>query len=244
MEIMQPVTKKHTIHRNITRSGILPSTISLSIREPGPALSHFAAFLMLLIGFGPLTMRASLFGSSITLFSMVIFLLACCLLYAASTTYHTVVLDKNKTNIFRKIDHSMISVMIAGSYTPVCLSVLADTRGYILLTAIWAMAIAGILIKLFWISCPHIFSSALYLLMGWLCVFTIAPLWTLLPREAFFWLVSGGILYTVGAVIYAMKLKSFNEKHLYFNSHTIFHLFIMAGTLCHYILMFRFISLI
>ncbi|SKC04427.1 hemolysin III [Lachnospiraceae bacterium] len=244
MEAMQRTTRKHSHRGNVTKFGILPSTISLSIREPGPAISHFAAFLMLLMGFGPLVMRASLFGSPITLFSMVIFLLSSSLLYAASTTYHTVVLGRKETDIFRKIDHGMISVMIAGSYTPVCLTVLKDSHGYALLAAIWALAVAGILIKLFWISCPHIFSSALYLLMGWLCVFTIVPLWHLLPREAFFWLVSGGILYTAGAVIYSLKLRRFNEVHLYFDSHTIFHLFIMAGTLCHYIMMFRFISLL
>ncbi len=240
MEGMQRI--KQSPRGNVTKFGILPSTVSLSIREPGPAISHFSAFLLLLSGFGPLLMRASFSGSVITFLSMTVFLISSCLLYAASTTYHTVVLDKKKTDLFRKIDHSMISVMIAGSYTPVCLLVLPDSHGYELLIAIWSLAIAGILIKLFWISCPHIFSSALYLIMGWLCIFTIAPLHRLLSPMAFFWLVAGGIFYTVGAVVYALKLKSFNSRHLYFDSHTIFHLFIMAGTFCHYILMFNYIS--
>ena len=119
----------------------------------------------------------------------------------------------------------MISVLIAGTYTPVCLTALKGQTGYILLGAIWLLALAGIVLKLFFVSWPKWISSVLYVVMGWLC--------------AFLWLLFGGIAYTLGAVIYAFKLKAFNEKHIYFGSHEIFHIFIMLGTFCHYMLLYH-----
>ncbi len=225
--------------REATRYGVLPSTLSFQIREPGSALTHFFGLILLLTGTGPLMMRARLSGSGLTCFSMAVFLLTACLLYAASTLYHTVVLDRQKTNIFRKIDHSMISVMIGGSYTPFCLLVLKGRTGLVLLLMIWGLALLGMALKFLWITCPKWLSSALYLLMGWACLFCVRPLYLKLPSSAFLWLLSGGLAYSAGALIYAMKLRVFNEKHRCFGSHEIFHVFIMIGTFCHYMVMFR-----
>ena len=222
-----------------TRFGVLPETISIKIREPGSAITHFLGLILIWIGAGPLLQRAMEHGSITTTLSMFVFILSASLLYAASTLYHSVVMDLKKTLIFRKIDHTMISVLIAGTYTPVCLTALKGQTGYILLGAIWLLAPAGIVLKLFFVSWPKWISSVLYVVMGWLCAFALKPLFEVLPLSAFLWLLFGGIAYTLGAVIYAFKLKAFNEKHIYFGSHEIFHIFIMLGTFCHYMLLYN-----
>lgn len=221
-----------------TRYGTLPSTISLKIREPGSALTHFAALVLLTAGSGPLMIHAKESGSRLTMVGAAIFLMTSCLLYAASTCYHTVVLDERRTTIFRKMDHISIAIMIAGSYTPICLSFLKNVP---LLVAVWTLAVFSALLKLFWITCPKWLSSALYLLMGWLCVFSFKSLLLLLPAPAFGLLLAGGVAYSVGAVIYALHPKAFDEKHIYFGSHEIFHVFIMLGTFCHYELLLHYL---
>ena len=142
------------------------------------------------------------------------------------------------SQIFRKIDHSAIFVFIAGSYTPVCLLVLEPKLGIPMMIAIWSITIIGILIKFFWITCPKWFSSVIYIAMGWLCVFCMKPLVNEITPKAFFWLLSGGIIYTIGGVIYALKMPLFNAKHKVFGTHEIFHVFVMLGSMCHYIFMY------
>ena len=123
-------------NREKTRFGVLPGTISIQIREPGSAITHFVGLILVWIGAFPLMQRSIEHGSFITSLSMLVFIISTTLLYTASTLYHSVVLDLKKTMIFRKIDHTMISVLIAGTYTPVCLTALKGFTGYMLLTAI------------------------------------------------------------------------------------------------------------
>ena len=136
----------------------------------------------------------------------------------------------------------MIFVLIAGSYTPVCLIVLGGKEGVTMLTVVWSIAIAGMLIKAFWITCPKWFSSIIYIAMGWVCVLVYRELIHTLSVPAFCWLLAGGIIYTVGGIIYALKLPIFNAKHANFGSHEIFHLFVMAGSICHFIFMYRYVA--
>ena len=112
-------------NREKTRFGVLPGTISIQIREPGSAITHFVGLILVWIGAFPLMQRSIEHGSFITSLSMLVFIISTTLLYTASTLYHSVVLDLKKTMIFRKIDHTMISVLIAGTYTPVCLTALS-----------------------------------------------------------------------------------------------------------------------
>ena len=135
----------------------------------------------------------------------------------------------------------MISVFIAGSYTPLCLLVLPQEIGLPLLAIVWGLALAGILIKAFFVFCPKWVSSILYIGMGWTCVLAFTQLLNSLSPAAFGWLLAGGIIYTVGGVIYALKLPIFNSKHKYFGSHEIFHLFVMAGSACHFVVMYAFV---
>ena len=146
-----------------------------------------------------------------------------------------------KTRIIRKFDHMSIAVLIAGTYTPICLTALKGKTGYILLAAIWTLALFAIALKALWVTCPKWLSSSVYLLMGWLCVGAFPMILKALPTGAFLWLIAGGVLYSVGAVIYAKKFRLFDKNHIYFGSHEIFHCFIMAGTLCHYIVIYRYL---
>ena len=137
----------------------------------------------------------------------------------------------------------MIFVLIAGTYTPICLIALKSSVGIPLLIMAWSIAIVGILVKALWIGCPKWFSSLLYIAMGWACVIAFTPILNSLSKAAFGWLLAGGIIYTIGGIIYALKVPLFDAKHKNFGSHEIFHLFVMAGSFCHFILMYNFLSI-
>ena len=136
----------------------------------------------------------------------------------------------------------MIFVLIAGTYTPVCVIAIRGALGYGLLALIWGIALLGIIFKAFWVTCPKWVSSVLYIGMGWTCLLAFTQILNALPREAFYWLLAGGIIYTAGGIIYALKLPIFNGRHKYFGSHEIFHLFVMGGSICHFILMYKFLA--
>ena len=215
--------------------------MELKIKDPGSALTHFIAMLTAMVAATPLLIKAASAPGTMHLKALSVFIVSMILLYAASTVYHTFDISEHVNKILRKIDHMMISVLIAGSYTPICLLVLGGRTGLILLAIVWAFAIAGILIKAFWVFCPKWVSSVLYIGMGWTCVLAFTQLLNSLSPAAFGWLLAGGIIYTVGGVIYALKLPIFNNKHKYFGSHEIFHLFVMAGSACHFVVMYAFV---
>ena len=213
--------------------------MQLTIREPGSAITHFIACLMAAIAASPLIAKAN---GGITTVSLAIFAASMILLYGASTLYHSVNVTGKVLQVFRKIDHMMIFVLIAGSYTPVCLVILDSSKGYSLLVLVWAVAVVGMLVNALWITCPKWFSSIIYIAMGWLCLLVFSTLWSTLSHEAFGWLLAGGIIYTIGGIIYALKLPVFNSLHKYFGSHEIFHLFVMGGSVCHFIFMYCFVA--
>lgn len=216
--------------------------MQITIREPGSAITHFIAMMMAIFAAVPLLIKAGVTSGGSNFIAMCIFMGSMILLYGASATYHSVDLSGNRLRIFRKIDHMMIFVLIAGSYTPVCLIVLGGKLGYTLLTVVWGIALTGMLIKAFWITCPKWFSSVIYIAMGWVCLFVFGTLFNTLPHAAFLWLLAGGIIYTVGGVIYALKLPIFNSKHKSFGSHEVFHLFVMGGSICHFIFMYLYVA--
>lgn len=208
------------------------------IKDPGSAITHFIGMLMAVFAALPLLLRAWSHHEPVYVFSMAVFILSMILLYAASTVYHTFDISAHVNRILRKIDHMMIFVLIAGSYTPVCLLVLKGRLGITLCALVWGIALVGIAVKAFWITCPKWFSSVLYIGMGWTCVLAFTQLINSLSRTEFAWLLAGGIIYTIGGVIYALKLPLFNSRHKEFGSHEIFHLFVMGGSICHFIVMY------
>ena len=197
--------------------------------------------LMAIFAAVPLLIKAAHEPSRIYVVSIAVYAASLILLYAASTTYHTFNRSEKINTLLKKVDHMMISVLIAGSYTPICLLVLGGRTGIFLLCIVWGIAIAGILIKAFWVYCPRWVSSVLYIGMGWTCVLAFTQILNSMSPAAFGWLLAGGIIYTVGGVIYALKLPIFNSRHKYFGSHEIFHLFVMGGSACHFVVMYVFV---
>ena len=216
--------------------------MQITIREPGSAITHFIAMMMAVFATVPLLVKAGIQSGWENFLAMAIFMGSMILLYGASATYHSVDLTGRSLRVLRKLDHMMIFVLIAGSYTPVCLIVLGGKLGYTLLALVWGIAAVGMLVKACWITCPKWFSSVIYIAMGWVCVLVFGPLLKTLSAPAFLWLLAGGIIYTVGGVIYALKLPLFNAKHKFFGSHEVFHLFVMGGSICHFIFMYLYVA--
>lgn len=211
------------------------------IKDPGSAITHFIGMLMAIFAAVPLLIKAAHEPGRIYVISLAIYAVSLILLYAASTTYHTFDLSEKINTLLKKIDHMMIFVLIAGSYTPICLLVLKGRTGLVLLSLVWGIAIVGILIKAFWVFCPKWVSSVLYIGMGWTCVLAFTQILNSMSTAAFGWLLAGGIIYTIGGVIYALKLPIFNSRHKNFGSHEIFHLFVMGGSACHFVVMYAYL---
>ena len=216
--------------------------MNITIREPGSALTHFIAMLLALCAAVPLLVRAAVHSGVKSLTAMTVFMISMVLLYAASTIYHSVNCSGRVLRIFRKMDHMMIFVLIAGSYTPICLIALKGHTGKLLCILVWSVALVGIIVKACWITCPKWFSSVIYIGMGWLCVLAFSQIFHALSKPAFGWLLAGGIIYTIGGIIYALKVPIFNAKHKNFGSHEIFHLFVMGGSICHFIFMYLYVA--
>lgn len=212
------------------------------IKEPGSAITHFIAMVMAAASTAPLIIRAKQSTGKSGVAAVVIFMVSMMLLYGASTAYHGFDISSKANKVLKKIDHSMISVLIAGTYTPLCIIGLGDRLGYILLAAVWSVAALGITFKICWVTCPKWISSVMYLVMGWLCMLVAPSFIQNAGKHAFGWLLTGGLFYTVGAVIYALKLPQFNEKHKDFGTHEIFHLFCMAGSFCHYMMVYLYLA--
>ena len=175
--------------------------MKLKLKDPGSAITHGIALLLAIAGAMPLLFKAARNTDTLHIAALSIFILTMILLYAASTIYHSVDSTEKVNRRLRKMDHMMIFVMIAGSYTPVCLIALHNKTGYVLCALVWAVAILGIILKGFWIGCPKWVSSVLYIGMGWLCVLAFVPIFHSLPRAGFGWLLAGGIIYTIGGII-------------------------------------------
>lgn len=228
-------TTKNTMENN------LKTLIIKYIKDPGSAITHFIGMVMAIPAAIPLLIKAARQSDPLYIVAMGVYALSLILLYTASTAYHIFDRSERINTILKKIDHMMISVLIAGSYTPICLLVLEKKTGLVLLGIVWGIALIGILIKAFWVYCPKWVSSVLYIGMGWTCVLAFGQIFHAMSPAGFGWLLAGGIIYTVGGIIYALKLSVFNNRHKYFGSHEIFHLFVMGGSLCHYIVMYAYI---
>lgn len=202
----------------------------------GIALGVVATVLLLIRaagrGMGPWAASAfSIYGASMIA------------LYTASTLYHCLRTGVKGRLALRKLDHCSIYLLIAGTYTPLCLLPLrqAGGWGWSLFGVIWGLALAGIVMTLFWVNSPRWVTSGIYLFMGWLAVIALYPLWRVLGGEGLFWLLLGGVLYTIGGVLYALKWPGRDNPH--FGCHEIFHVFILLGSVAHFVLMYHVVAL-
>lgn len=206
------------------------------IREPVSCLTHLAgAFIALALTAG-LLVKSVPYGS-VYIISFAIFGTSMILLYMASAVYHMLRVGEKTLRILRRIDHTMIFVLIAGTYTPVCLLPLRGAWGISILSVIWSLALIGVFMKVFWLQAPRWLSTAIYILMGWLVVVAFYPLWHSVSGLAFALLCLGGVSYTLGALIYAMKWPDPYPNR--FGFHEIFHIFVLLGTAFHVLFMFQ-----
>ncbi|KQL35788.1 MULTISPECIES: hemolysin III family protein [Bacillaceae] len=210
------------------------------IREPFNGLSHLFGAILSLLGLTAMLVKVTINGDSfLTIIAIIIFGVSMILLYSSSATYHMVIAKDSIIQFLRRLDHSMIYLLIAGTYAPFCLITLKGTTGYILFIIISIIAICGILFKMVWFNCPRWISTALYIGMGWIIIFLASPLSEKIGTQGIFYLIIGGVLYTIGGIIYGLKPKIAFIKKLGF--HEIFHIFILLGTLCHFICVFSYV---
>jgi hemolysin III len=211
----------------------------MTVREPFNGFSHLFGAVLSVAGLGLLIRRALNYGSVLYLVAFIIFGISLILLYTASALYHLLLISEQVTKVLRYIDHMMIYILIAGTYTPICLISLRGVQGKILLISIWVLAVAGVIVTGFWLNAPRYLSTLIYAVMGWLIIVTLPQLLTALTVPGFAWLLIGGVFYTIGAVIYGLKRPNLPSGLLGF--HEIFHLFIIAGSICHYWVIFNFV---
>src|SRR5271157_6103744 len=205
-------------------------------REPISGLTHLAGTLLAIIGVVWLLIPAiqSRNIEQITAFS--IYGASLVALYSASSAYHLLRLSEYGTRTLRRLDHTMIYIFIAGSYTPLCLIVLRGAWGLSLLGVVWGLALAGFILTLFYLNKPRWLTVGIYIIMGWLAVVAFVPLLQRMPPAGIFWMVLGGVIYSGGAIIYARKRPDFVPG--VFGFHELWHLFVMAGSAAHFVLIF------
>ncbi|MFD1362530.1 PAQR family membrane homeostasis protein TrhA [Lentibacillus salinarum] len=210
------------------------------IREPINGLTHLAGAVLSLAGLIALIIKAAMTAeSALALMAVTIFGVSMILLYSASATYHMVIAKDHVIAFLRRIDHSMIFVLIAGTYTPLCLISLGGVTGWVLFAVVNSLALAGVVFKLVWFHAPRWLSTALYIAMGWLIIFFSSTLLPIIGGDGMLMLIIGGIFYTIGAFIYWLKPSILSFKHMGF--HEIFHIFILFGSLFHFICVYGYV---
>lgn len=206
-------------------------------RDPVSGLTHLGAAVAALIGL--IGMLISARGQSGKEIALVIYGVSLVLMFSASAVYHLVQASPKTLAVLRKIDHSAIYLLIAGTYTPICLTFFSGFFRWGLLAIIWTLALSGIAVKIFILKAPRWVTAGIYLGMGWLSVIAAGEIWTRMPAAAITWLVAGGLLYSIGAVIYARKKP--DPLPAVFGFHEIWHIFVILGALSHFIVVAGFV---
>lgn len=209
--------------------------------RPHSALSHFIGILLSVAGLVLLEVAALLYGNVWHIVSFGIYGVSLIGLYTASTFYHILPLKERGRWVLRVIDHMMIYILIAGTYTPICLVALRESGawGWAIFGVIWGCAAAGLAITVIFKNTPRIVSSIVYIVMGWIVIIAFWPLSQRISMGGIGWLLGGGLFYTVGGVLYGLKWPGKNNAR--FGFHEVFHIFVMCGSICHYMLMLLYI---
>lgn len=216
------------------------------IKDPVSGITHLIGAALSLAGLVLLIVFAALYSNEKAwdIVSFTIFGVALLLLYLFSTLYHMLNLKEKGTRVFRKFDHIMIYILIAATYTPVCLGPLRGPWGWTIFGIVWAMAIIGTILTAVWIDAPRKLTTAIYIIMGWTVVIALYPMITIFSQiqrgiEGMLWLLAGGIFYTIGGVLYAKKWPKLKSK--YWGFHEIFHIFVMLGSFCQFWFIFNYL---
>jgi len=201
------------------------------MREPVNGLTHLGGAIAALVG--QIALLIVGWSGTAKIISLLIYGLSLILLFTASATYHLAKAKPAILQTLRKIDHSAIYLLIAGTYTPFCINAFSGFFRWGLLAIIWAIALVGVIIKIFFIKAPRWLNAIIYVVMGWLCITAMGQIQVALPVNALAWLIVGGVIYTLGAVIYAAKLFDFVPGK--FGFHEVWHIFVLLGALAHFI---------
>jgi hemolysin III len=212
------------------------------LREPINGLTHFIGALLACVGLALLIYKASDPVKPWHLTTYTVFGVGMILLYTVSTLYHWLPLGEKGEARMRKLDHIMIFVLIAATYTPFCLIPFRGIFGWSLFACIWSIAVFGTVFKMFWIHAPRWISAAVYVCMGWLAIVGIVPIIKTLQPGAVFWLFTGGLLYSTGALIYALKRP--NPWPKCFGFHEIFHIFVILGSSAHFWVLYKYVMVL
>ncbi|MFA7245425.1 MAG: hemolysin III family protein [Candidatus Magasanikbacteria bacterium] len=207
--------------------------------EPLSALTHFLGLLLSIAGLVLMMVFAALKDKHVELVGLSIFGSSLILSYFASFIYHIFAKEHKVKKTLQKIDHAMIFVLIAGTYTPVCISMPNKELGWSIFGIIWGLAILGIVIKIVGIKIPGWLSTIIYLAIGWFITIAIVPIIQWLGLTAVLWLIAGGLAYSLGTIFFA--LENYVKRNRWWGMHEIFHLFVMLGSFCHFWLMFRYL---
>ncbi|HJS20301.1 MAG TPA: hemolysin III family protein [Anaerolineales bacterium] len=200
-------------------------------REPVNSLTHWAGALLAFIGLIVLLVLS--WGTTAKVISLAIYGASLIALFSASATYHSVRVKEKVLEIFRKVDHAAIYLLIAGTYTPFCVNALSGFWKWGMLSIIWSLAIIGIIIKIFYIRSPRWLNAGIYVLMGWLAIAAAGQIFNALPIWVIGWLLTGGIIYTLGAVVYSTKIFNFFPGK--FGFHEVWHIFVMLAAAAHFV---------
>lgn len=210
------------------------------LREPISSLTHLAGALLSVLGSVALLLLSA--GEPWRTTSFAIYGASLVLLYTASTLYHGLHVGAQRLKLLKRLDHIAIFVLIAGSYTPIALVTLQREHaawGWVILIAVWGFALLGLAFKLLWLAAPRWLYTGLYLLMGWLVLAAVVPLVQAMPPGGLMWLALGGLFYTVGALVYALEKP--DPLPGVFGFHELWHLFVLAGSGCHFVMMVRYV---
>ena len=205
--------------------------MSKIFREPVNSLTHWAGAILALAGLIALLIVG--WGTPTKVTSLVIYGVSLIFLFSASATYHMVQVKDKALEIFRKIDHAAIYFLIAGTYTPFCINAFDGFWKWGMLSIIWSLAVIGIVVKVFYIRAPRWLNAVIYVVMGWLSISAIGQMLALLPAWVLAWLLTGGVIYTLGAVVYATKI--FNFKPGVFGFHEMWHIFVLLAAAAHFV---------
>jgi hemolysin III len=208
-------------------------------RDPVSSWIHLISALLSVVGLAALLVFGR--SSPIKELSLLIYGLTLVLMFSSSTLYHSIRTNPTTLLRLRKMDHSSIYLLIAGSYTPLCLYFFTGFWHLGFLAIIWVFGLAGIIIKVFIIDAPRWVTAGIYLVMGWLSVFAVKEMLATMPAGALLWLLAGGMFYTVGALVYITRKLDFVPN--VFGFHEVWHIFVSLGALCHFIMIFVYIAL-
>lgn len=201
------------------------------LREPVNSLTHWGGAILALVGLIALLIIG--WDTPAKIISFTIYGVSLIFMFSASATYHMVRVKDKALEIFRKIDHAAIYVLIAGTYTPFCINAFEGFWKWGMLSIIWSLALVGIVVKIFYIRAPRWLNAGIYIVMGWLSVLSAGEMLAALPAWVFIWLITGGVIYTLGAIVYMTKI--FNFKPGVFGFHEVWHIFVLLAAAAHFV---------